>query len=181
MSLSQKVAETDATVNGVPPQLENGERADQKTFHGWYETTPADFKAELIGGEVVVASPLKVNHSEYHAQCMLWLAHYALATPGTRARDNGTAILGPDSEPQPDGALVIDSACGGQSSINGDGYATGAPELIVEIANSSGAIGLHRKKQDYERAGAKEYVVVMVRSASFGGSHGKPANIMRFR
>jgi hypothetical protein len=152
-----------AVSNGHPIQLENGERADQKTFHAWYKTTPKSFKAELIGGEVVVASPLKVDHSEYHAQMMLWLGHYAVETPGTRVRDNATAILGEESEPQPDGALVIEPAFGGQTQVNEEGFALGPPEFVMEIAGSSGAIDLHRKKSDYERAGVKEYVVASLR------------------
>jgi Uma2 family endonuclease len=143
--------------------LENGERTDQKTFHTWYQTTPDGFKAELIAGEVVVASPLKVSHSEHHGLTMYWLWSYALETPGTRPRDNATAILGEDSEPQPDAALIVEPSHGGQTGVDDDGYATGAPEFVGEIANSSGSIDLHRKKQDYERAGVKEYAVVLLR------------------
>jgi Uma2 family endonuclease len=38
-----------------------------------------------------------------------------------------------------------------------------APELVVEVANSSGSIDLHRKKRDYERAGVREFGVVLLR------------------
>ena len=41
-----------------------------------------------------------------------------------------------------------------------DGYLCGAPELVVEIARSSRAFDLGQKKDDYERAGVQEYVVV---------------------
>lgn len=143
--------------------LENGERTDQKTFHGWYKTTSEEFKAELIGGEVVVASPVKLSHGEHHAQVMAWLWMYAIETPGTSVRDNATAIMGNDSEPQPDGALAIKPEWGGQTGIDLEGYVTGAPELIVEVANSSGAIDMHRKKRDYEKAGVREYIVVLLR------------------
>jgi len=91
------------------------------------------------------------------------LTNYWIVTPGTRVRDNATAILGDDSEPQPDAALVIDSESGGQSSISEDGYATGPPELIVEVASSSESIDLHTKRRDYEQAGVLEYVVVVLR------------------
>ena len=43
------------------------------------------------------------------------------------------------SEPQPDAALIITPACGGQTSLSEDGYVTGPPELIVEGAASSSA------------------------------------------
>jgi Uma2 family endonuclease len=163
MNSKQSLQTPNPFANGRVPQLENGERTDQRTFHAWYKTTPHGFKAELIGGEVVVSSPLKISHGEYHALIMTWLFIYALDTPGTRVRDNATVILGEDSEPQPDAALIIDPECGGQTGANEEDYATGPPELIVEIAGSSGAIDLHRKKMDYERAGVKEYVVVMLR------------------
>lgn len=72
-------------------------------------------------------------HGEYHALVMAWLGNYWIATPGTRLRDNATAILGPASEPQPEAALIIDPLCGGQTGVAADGYATGAPELIVVV------------------------------------------------
>jgi Uma2 family endonuclease len=144
------------------PRLEAGDHLDQATFHERYEAMPPDFRAELIGGMVIVPSPLSLEHGEYHALVMGWLTTYWVATPGTRARDNATAILGDTSEPQPDGALVIDPAYGGQSALSDDGYAVG-PELIVEVASSSESIDLNAKRHDYERAGVLEYVVVVMR------------------
>ena len=145
------------------PPLEAGDHLDQATFHARYEAMPPDFRAELIGGVVFVPSPLRSEHGESHALVMGWLTNYWIATPGTRVRDNATAILGDDSEPQPDAALVIEPESGGQSSISEEGYATGPPELIVEVASSSESIDLHRKRRDYEQAGVLEYVVVVLR------------------
>lgn len=144
------------------PPLEAGDHLDQPTFHERYEAMPPDFRAELIGGVVIVPSPLRVDHAEFHWIVNAWLSAYQIRTPGTRGRDNGTAILGPDSEPQPDSALVIDPACGGRTSVNAKGYAVGPPELIVEVASSSAAYDLYEKREDYERAGVLEYVVVLV-------------------
>ena len=42
------------------------------------------------------------------------------------------------------------------------GYLVGPPELIAEIAHSSRAIDLNQKRQDYERAGVLEYVVLCI-------------------
>lgn len=151
-----------AVVPQVPP-LEAGDHLDQSTFHHRYQAMPPGFRAELIEGVVIVPSPLKPEHGEYHALVMMWLGHYWMATPGTRVRDNATAILGDASEPQPDGALIIDPACGGQTSYSEDGYATGPPELIVEVASSSESIDLNAKRRDYERAGVLEYVVIVLR------------------
>ena len=125
------------------PPLEAGGYLDQATFHARYEAMSPDFRAELIGGVVFVPSPLRKAHGRHHALVMGWLTHYWIATPGTETMDNATAILGDDSEPQPDAALVIDSESGGQSSLSDDGYATGPPELIVEVASSSESIDLH--------------------------------------
>jgi len=94
---------------------------------------------------------------------MGWLTNYWSATPGTGVRDNATAILRDDSEPQPDATLVIEPERGGQSSVSEDGYAIGPPELIVEVASSSESIDLHAKRRDYEQAGVLEYVVVVLR------------------
>ena len=145
------------------PLLEAGDHLDQATFHARYEAMPPDFRAELIGGVVFVPSPLRLEHGVSHALVMGWLTNYWGATPGTRVRDNATAILGDDSEPQPDATLVIEPERGGQSSVSEDGYATGPPELIVEVASSSESIDLHAKRRDYEQAGVLEYVVVVLR------------------
>jgi Uma2 family endonuclease len=149
------------TESRLPP-LEAGDHLDQATFHERYVAMPEDFRAELIGGIVFVPSPLRSEHGVYHALIMGWLTNYWVATPGTEARDNATAILGDFSEPQPDAALIIDSACGGQTGLS-DGYATGPPELIVEVASSSESIDLHAKRRDYEQAGVLEYVVLLLR------------------
>src|SRR5262249_33047784 len=145
------------------PPLEAGDHLDQATFHARYEAMPPDFRAELIGGVVFVPSPLRSEHGESHALVMGWLTNYWGATPGTQVRDNATAILGEESEPQPDATLVIEPASGGQSSVSEEGYATGPPELIAEVASSSESIDLHAKRRDYERAGVLEYVVVVLR------------------
>ncbi len=114
---------------------------------------PPESRAELIGGIVIVPSPLSSEHGAYHALIMTWLGTYWIETPGTQARDNATAILSETSEPQPNAALLIDPACGGQTGVSADGYITGPPELIVEIATSSASIDLHRRRRDYEQAG----------------------------
>src|SRR5215813_9694108 len=145
------------------PPLEAGDHLDQATFHARYEAMPPDFRAELIGGVVFVPSPLRLEHGVSHALVMGWLIHYSIATPGTQVWDNTTAILGDDSEPQPDAALIIEPARGGQTSVSEEEYVTGPPELIVEVASSSESIDLHAKRRDYEQARVLEYVVVVLR------------------
>ncbi len=145
------------------PRLEAGDCLDQATFHERYQAMPSDFRAELIGGMVIVPSPLSSEHGQYHALIMGWLTNYWGATPGVRAQDNATTILGETSEPQPDGALLIEAGHGGQTVLSDSGYTVGPPELIVEVASSSESIDLNAKRRDYERAGVLEYVVLAIR------------------
>ncbi len=146
------------------PPLENGDRLDQPTFHARYQAMPEDCRAELIGGIVYVSSPQKVPHSKAQQLVVRWLDEYAEATPGTEALLNNTQILGPDSEPEPDACLFIVPQCGGHVFVDEDDYLHGAPELIVEVSSSTESIDLHRKKQDYEKAGVREYVVLALRT-----------------
>jgi Uma2 family endonuclease len=155
--------------NGVPdsgtrplPPLENGDHLDQPTFHERYEAMPAGVRAELVGGIVFISSPLKRPHGSFHLRICQWLGLYQDATPGIEGFDNATNILGPDSEPQPDACLLINVPELGRTR-NQEDYIVGPPELIVEVADSSEALDLHRKRDDYQRAGVREYVVVVLR------------------
>jgi Uma2 family endonuclease len=148
---------------GTLPELRNGDKLDQPTFHARYEAMSEDFRAELIGGIVFVPSPQELPHSRAHKLVFHWLTEYELATPGTEAFWNNTQILGPDSEPQPDGCLCIDPAYGGQVHVDKDEYLNGPPEFVVEVSYSTESIDLHAKKRDYEKAGVREYVVLALR------------------
>ncbi len=145
------------------PSLEPGDHLDQKTFHERYKAMPEGVRAELIGGVVYMPSPLKSRHGRSHQRMNIWLGLYYLATPGTDLLDNATSVLGESSEPQPDASLVILPECGGQTHDDDEGYLTGAPELIVEVALSSAAYDLHEKRSDYEQAGVREYIVLVLR------------------
>jgi hypothetical protein len=117
-------------------------------------------KAELIEGVVYVPSPVRFEqHGEQHADLMTWLGVYRVHTPGVRVGDNSTVRLDLDNEPQPDGVLLIDPACGGQAIIDADGYIAGAPELAAEIAASTASLDLNLKHRVYRRSGVREYVV----------------------
>lgn len=144
----------------VLPPLENGDRLDQKTFHARYEAMPGDVRAELIGGIVYMKLRTKRDHGRNRSSLARWLAEYECATPGTEALVGATSILGPESEPEPDGSLIVLPECGGQTWEDDDGYLNGAPEFVGEIGHASESIDLHAKKADYEKAGVREYVVV---------------------
>jgi Uma2 family endonuclease len=144
-------------------ELYSGDRMKRDEFHRLYERAPEDFKAELIGGIVYVASPLKLSHGTPHVLLSALLAAYSARTPGTQTSDNTTVFLGDDGEPQPDLFLRILPEYGGQSATTPDEYVLGAPELILELAHSSQAIDLHAKKDMYAQYGGREYVVACLR------------------
>lgn len=151
----------DAPVPELPP-LANGDHLDQPTFHARYEAMPADFRAELIEGVVIVSSPQSTLHGVIQRMVNGWLWYYGAHTPGTQGAMNFTNILGPRSELEPDAGLWIDPSYGGQTRPEGN-YTAGPPELIAEVSLSGEAYDLHSKKRDYERAGVLEYLVVMLR------------------
>jgi len=149
-----------ATLPNGEPSLEPGDKLDQPTFHRRYEAMPPHIKAELIGGVVHMPSPLRYEHGRLHSELIGWLSVYKLKTNGVSVADNATQILGKDSELQPDASLHV---IGGTSHITENGYIKGPTEFVAEVALSSVAIDLHRKKADYERYGVQEYLVLIER------------------
>ena len=149
-----------ASARTLRPELYSGDRMSREEFHRIYEQTPEDFRAELIGGVVYVASPLRITHGSSHLLLGAVFSAYEGRTPDVEAGDNSTIQLGEDSEPQPDLYLRVLREFGGQSRTTEDDYVGGAPELIAEIAHSSRAIDLHAKRDDYARYGVVEYLVL---------------------
>jgi len=145
------------------PPLQNGDRLSRPEFERRYTAMPDLKKAELIEGIVYMASPLRfAPHAEPHADVIIWLGTYKVATPGVRLGDNATVRLDRDNEPQPDALLLIDPTCGGQAFIGTEGYVEGAPEFVAEIAASSTAIDLGDKQRVYRRNRVQEYWVWQV-------------------
>jgi len=116
--------------------------------------------AELIGGIVHMPSPVSRPHSRIHSPLAAWIATYVAYTPGCDDDLEATWKMGLEDVPQPDGALSIQPECGGQSYAEGE-YGAGAPELIVEVANSSRAKDLGSKRELYERMKVIEYLVAV--------------------
>jgi Uma2 family endonuclease len=135
----------------------------RKEFHRIYEKMPEDFKAELIGGIVYVASPLKRRHGTNHLPLGTLFFAYEGNTPGVETGDNATVLLGEEGEPQPDLYLRILPEFGGQSWTTDQDYVAGAPELLAEITHSSRSMDLHAKRDDYARYGVLEYLVLCLR------------------
>jgi Uma2 family endonuclease len=139
--------------------LADGQQMHRAEFHERYEAMPPDTRAELIGGVVVMGSPLGYRHGRKDINAGTWLNLYKFRTPGVEALHNASAALDDLGEPQPDVTLRILPEYGGQSHNLGK-IIGGAPELVVEVADSSRAIDLGAKRLDYERAGVLEYVVI---------------------
>jgi Uma2 family endonuclease len=146
------------TLQGIPA-LENGDRLTRAEFERRYQNMPVK-KAELVEGIVYMSSPVRAKqHGRPHIWLATWLGLYESATPHVFAADNATVRLDLDNEPQPDLLLCIEAEVGGQAIIDDDGYITGAPELVIEIAASSASYDLHDKLKAYRRNGVKEYVI----------------------
>ena len=136
--------------------LENGDRLNRDEFERRYTASNIK-KAELIEGIVHVASPRRYTpHGKPHSHIITWLGTYQAAIAGLEVGIEPTVRLDHDNEPQPDAVLF---RLGGNAQIDADGYITGAPELIAEIAASTVSYDLHSKKRTYERSGVKEYIV----------------------
>ena len=157
------IAESRLASRAEFPDLHSGDKMSREEFHRLYEQSPPNFKAELVGGIVYVASPLALRHGTNHPLLNAVLTAYFGNTPGVQVGDNTTILLGDDAEPQPDLFLRILPEHGGQSRtvrIKESDYVDGPPELIAEVAHSSRSIDLHAKRADYTRNGVLEYIVL---------------------
>jgi Uma2 family endonuclease len=144
----------------ILPPLEAGQQLDQPTFHERYEAMPPETRAELVGGVVYMSSPMRLDHGTMDHPVATWLDRYEQFTTGVKGAGNPTVQLDLQGEPQPDHILFILPEYGGQTTVDTDGYLTGPPELVVEIARSSRRYDLKDKKGDYQRAGVLEYLVI---------------------
>lgn len=157
----QEQSEPVATNGHVPlPPLESGDRLARVEFERRYHLHPEIKKAELIEGEVYVASPVHVKkHGNPHFDLVAWAGVYRAATPGVIGSDNATVRLDLENEPQPDILLRLEPALGGKSYSTEDDYLEGAPEFVVEVAASSASYDMNKKKRMYARNGVREYLV----------------------
>jgi len=152
------IAEIPNSLSTVP-LLQPGDRLNRAEFERRYNAMPDCKKAELIEGVVYVPSPARLCHGQPHGSLMAWIVNYAIETPGTDAADNVTNRLDNDNEPQPDVALFVDPACGGQTRVSEDGYLTGPAEFVAEVSVSSVSLDRGAKLRTYERHGVREYLI----------------------
>lgn len=136
-------------------RLENGAVMGRDEFHRLYTLRPELHRVELVEGVVYMPSPIKVEgHADAQALVLEWLAAYTLPRPELRHTGPGTVLLDDQNEPEPDAMLFRM-----REDRLQDGYLKGAPELIVEIANTSASRDAHQKKAAYERNAVGEYIV----------------------
>lgn len=145
-------------------ELENGELVSAGEFLRRYERSPRIAKVQLIEGRVFMPSPVRADqHGQPDNLIQGWLMFYAAHTAGTLAFTNTTLVLDGDNIPQPDAMLCLSTEAGGRARVEEDGYVHGSPELIVEIAATSGSVDLHDKLRAYRRNGVAEYLVWLTR------------------
>ena len=113
-----------------------------------------DQRLELVQGEVLEMAPI----GSWHAAVVDWLSRHFWHCAGSHAhiRIQNPVALPPDSEPQPDIAVLAPRA---------DGYAGAHPgpeavRLLVEVAEASSTFDLGAKAALYAAAGIPEYWVV---------------------
>src|SRR5262245_1023214 len=142
----------------VGPLLTTGMRMNRDEFMRRWSELPGLKNAELIDGVVIVPSPVSINHALLDTLTLFWLKAYATQTPGCQAGNNSTWYM-MESAPQPDGWLRVRPSAGGQSRDEG-AYGSGAPELAVEISQSTHEVDFGPKLALYQRAGVREYITI---------------------
>jgi Uma2 family endonuclease len=142
----------------VLPHLESGDRMTAAEFMRRYEACPDLEHVELVEGVVYMPSPIRIpQHSEPQARMAHWLTRYwENHSAEVQVLTPGTIRLDPDNVVEPD---LFVRRLQGTSTISEDGYLSGAPELVVEIAASSRSRDLHDKLNAYRRNGVREYIV----------------------
>jgi len=140
--------------------LREGERIKRDEFERRAKAFPQAGRVELIDGVVHLMSPISFfGHGLPHANMMTWLNLYSIDTPGTCCGAPTSIRIDDENEPEPDAILFIDPERGGAAAFDEDEYVTGAPELVIEISNTTTGKDLNIKLPLYERDGIREYIV----------------------
>lgn len=137
-----------------PGALVTGMRMTRESFLRLWDRLPSVKNAELIDGVVYVASPVGIEHSGWDIAVHWWLKSYVHATPGVEAGSNATWNM-LTSAPQPDAHLCLAQSANVRRIK--DRY-HGAPDLAIEISESSVSVDFGSKLLLYARAGVKEYL-----------------------
>ncbi|WP_459558498.1 Uma2 family endonuclease [Lacunimicrobium album] len=123
---------------------------------------------ELINGKVYMnaAAISYSGHGQPQRMILGLFEHFVAETPGVEWAAPVTAKLDDESGPEPDAELFILPEFGGNVQIN-NGFLTGTPDLVIEIAASSVSKDMFEKRDMYEQAGIPEYLVWRTEDRAF--------------
>ncbi len=144
-----------SAVERITEPLVAGERLSRDEFLARWDSLPDLKSAELIEGVVYSSSPASIEHRGHDRLVVVWVGYYGGFTPGCDAGSNGTWFMLNDA-PQPDADLRILPEYGGQSGVQARGrrhFASGAPELAIEVSLSTASHDLGPKLRLYRAAG----------------------------
>ncbi|OWK45629.1 Uma2 family endonuclease [Fimbriiglobus ruber] len=142
----------------IPP-LVPGDRLTRDEFERRYTAMPNLKKAELIDGVVYLPSTSTwLYHGGPRADLIGWLGTYHVGMPGVCTGANTTVRLDAVNEMQPDVALIVLPEYGGQIELDADGFVSGAPELVADVAPAPGTVDVDEKMRAYCRNGVREYL-----------------------
>ncbi|MDX1968967.1 MAG: Uma2 family endonuclease [Planctomycetaceae bacterium] len=147
-----------------PPLLFSGQRLDREEFYRRVDEFVArggnPRGIERLEQRVQMPQPIPLTfHGEPQGHMVAWLGHYVAATRGCQGSGSATVVLDADNDPEPDCVLRIRPEYGGESRTDRSGYVDGAPELVVEVADSTAVTDLQLKFEIYRRNGVLEYLV----------------------
>jgi Uma2 family endonuclease len=134
-------------------------RFSVEEFHQLCEAVP-ERRLELIDGEVLEVIAKGTRHSAVVNRLTRLITLFLAARPdaGVELRVESPLVLGSDSEPEPDLALVAF-----QADADLEAHPTAADTLLViEVADTSLRFDLEAKADLYREAGIEHYWVVDV-------------------
>ncbi|MCC6590562.1 MAG: Uma2 family endonuclease [Bryobacterales bacterium] len=144
--------------NLAAPLLISGMKMSREEFMRRWDASPDIKHAELIDGEVYVASPVSVDHSLLDGFAGFWLHTYAAAASTCIVGHSETWLM-LESSPQPDLSLYFKPEYGGKFALRNN-YRQGTPDLVVEVCVTSTEYDFGPKLALYQRAGVSEYITL---------------------
>ncbi len=162
---SEQIAVRSLSVPTSEKSLQYGDHLEWDEYLHRCEHNNHASKTELLFGKVYMTPRRYTFHDQPISELTYLLMTYAKATEGVEASCETTLRQDKFNAPEPD--LLMRLIHGGGSYVDGEGYLTGTPEFIMEVAASSVNYDLFEKKDLYQQIGVKEYVVWRTEDAQF--------------
>jgi Uma2 family endonuclease len=133
-------------------------RSGVYTFTDFLELVHEDQKADLIDGEIYLASPENLDHNDLVRWLGTILGQFVEERGLGRLTINRVSYhLGKTTAPEPDLAVVLTDRLGSLRS----GYGEGPPDLAVEVVSPESVDRDYEiKREIYETAGVREYWII---------------------